>query len=36
MSQPKINLYVDVVSPFGYLAFYLLRVSQSRVFQSQQ
>lgn len=27
MAQPKINLYVDVISPFGYLAFYMLQVS---------
>jgi len=24
---PKIMLYVDVVSPFAYLAYYMLRVS---------
>jgi len=26
MPQPKITLYVDIVSPFGYIAFYLLKV----------
>ncbi|KAH7336385.1 thioredoxin-like protein [Rhexocercosporidium sp. MPI-PUGE-AT-0058] len=25
MAQPKITLYVDTVSPFGYIAYYLLR-----------
>lgn len=27
MAQPKITLYVDVVSPFAYIAFYVLQVS---------
>jgi hypothetical protein len=26
MAQPKITLYVDIVSPFAYIAFYLLQV----------
>ena len=26
MSAPKLKLYVDVVSPFGYIAFWVLRV----------
>lgn len=26
MPQPKITLYVDIVSPFGYMAFYVLKV----------
>lgn len=25
-AKPQIKLYVDIVSPFGYLAFYALRV----------
>ena len=29
MAQPKITLYVDIVSPFGYMAFYLLKVGVS-------
>jgi len=28
---PKITLYVDIVSPFSYLAYYMLRVSSLRV-----
>lgn len=28
MGQPQINLYIDCISPFGYLAFYMLRVSR--------
>ncbi|KAH8731336.1 thioredoxin-like protein [Phaeosphaeriaceae sp. PMI808] len=32
MAQPKITLYVDIVSPFGYIAFYLLQ--NSPVFKS--
>jgi len=27
MAPPKITLYVDVVSPFAYLGYYMLRVS---------
>ncbi len=27
MPKPKITLYVDTVSPFAYLAYYMLRVS---------
>jgi len=27
MATPKITLYVDIVSPFSYLAYYALRVS---------
>jgi len=27
MSKPKITLYVDIVSPFAYIAFYALEVS---------
>jgi 2-hydroxychromene-2-carboxylate isomerase len=26
MSQPKITFYVDIVSPFAYIAFYILKV----------
>jgi hypothetical protein len=26
MARPKITLYVDTVSPFAYLAYYILRV----------
>lgn len=26
-AQPKITLYVDTVSPFAYIAYYILRVS---------
>jgi hypothetical protein len=26
MAQSKITLYVDIVSPFAYIAFYLLKV----------
>ena len=26
MSRPRIKLYVDTVSPFAYLAYYILRV----------
>lgn len=29
MSNPKITLYVDVVSPFAYLGYYALRVGGS-------
>lgn len=32
MPGPKITLYVDIISPFGYLAYYMLRVSLSLVF----
>lgn len=28
MPKPKITLFVDVVSPFGYMGFYALRVSR--------
>lgn len=27
MAKPKITLYVDIVSPFGYMGYYMLRVS---------
>lgn len=27
MAKPKITLYVDIVSPFAYLGYYMLRVS---------
>lgn len=27
MTQAKITLYLDVISPFAYIAYYLLRVS---------
>jgi hypothetical protein len=27
MAGPKITLYVDIVSPFAYMAYYMLRVS---------
>lgn len=30
MAGPKITLYVDIVSPFAYLAYYYLRVSPDR------
>lgn len=26
-TKPKITLYVDIVSPFAYMAYYILRVS---------
>jgi hypothetical protein len=26
MPQPKITLYVDIVSPFAYIAYYILKV----------
>lgn len=26
MARPKITLYVDIVSPFAYLGYYMLRV----------
>lgn len=29
MGIPKITLYVDTVSPFAYIAYYILRVSKS-------
>jgi 2-hydroxychromene-2-carboxylate isomerase len=29
MSQPKITFYVDIVSPFAYIAFHVLKVSSS-------
>src|ERR1700738_4849182 len=28
MAKCKVTLYVDIVSPFGYLAYYMLRVSR--------
>lgn len=28
MSAPKITLYLDSVSPFAYIAYHVLRVSQ--------
>jgi hypothetical protein len=27
MTRPQLTVYLDVVSPFGYMAFYLTRVS---------
>ena len=27
MARPKLTVYLDVVSPFGYMAFYMTRVS---------
>lgn len=27
MVRPKLTVYLDVVSPFGYMAFYMTRVS---------
>lgn len=27
ITKPKITLYVDIVSPFAYMAYYILRVS---------
>ena len=32
MAQPKITFYVDIVSPFAYIAFYILKVGGLRVF----
>jgi 2-hydroxychromene-2-carboxylate isomerase len=29
MASPKITLYFDIVSPFAYIAFYVLKVSCS-------
>ena len=29
MARPKIKLYLDIVSPFAYLAFHVIRVSES-------
>jgi hypothetical protein len=29
MAKPKITLYVDTVSPFAYLAYYILRVGDT-------
>jgi hypothetical protein len=29
MAPPKITFYVDIVSPFAYIAFYLLRVHET-------
>ena len=31
MDQPKVTLYVDIVSPFAYIAFYILGVSLTSV-----
>lgn len=28
MASPKITLYFDIVSPFAYIAFHVLKVSQ--------
>lgn len=28
MGAPKITLYVDIVSPFAYIAFHVLKVGQ--------
>lgn len=30
MAKPKITLYVDTVSPFGYIAYYVLRVGGTK------
>lgn len=30
MPSPKITLYMDIVSPFAYLAFHVLRVSMNQ------
>lgn len=32
MAQPKITFYVDIVSPFAYIAFYILNVGVLWVF----
>lgn len=29
MGVPKITLYVDIVSPFAYIAFHILKVGQN-------
>jgi hypothetical protein len=29
MAKAKLTLYVDIVSPFGYMAYYMLRVSRT-------
>ena len=29
MAPPKIKLYLDVVSPFGYIAFHILQVRRN-------
>ena len=31
MAKPKLDLYLDVVSPFAYLAFYLVHVSNTLI-----
>lgn len=31
MAPPRITLYLDTVSPFAYIAYYILRVSTPRV-----
>jgi hypothetical protein len=31
MSLPQITLYVDILSPFTYLAFHILEVSQPSI-----
>jgi hypothetical protein len=31
---PKLTLYVDTVSPFAYLAYYILRVREQSLLQS--
>lgn len=36
MSPPKLKLYVDVVSPFGYIAYWVLRVRLSYPFLPEQ
>ena len=28
MARPKLTLYVDIISPFAYMAFYVLQVSR--------
>jgi len=28
MAKPKLTLYFDIISPFGYLAYYITRVSE--------
>lgn len=32
MARPKLTVYLDVVSPFGYMAFYMTRVSALELF----
>ena len=35
MAKPKLDLYLDVVSPFAYLAFYLVHVSNNHLLARQ-